>query len=454
MINPATGEPFVEVPAASPPSSTRPSLPRTRRSRRWRATPLGQPPGASSAASATSSATNVDELALLLTLEQGKPLAKARGEIESRRCGRSTSSRRQTGPVEVIRDDETGADRGAARAGRGRRRRSRPGTTRILPALWKIGPALVAGNTVIVKPSPYTPVATLRLGELLQERPAARGAAGARRRRRSRAAMTAHPGIDKISFTGSVRDRQGDHGRRGRHAQATDARARRQRRRASCSTTPTRPRSAPDLYWGGLSNCGQVCAGLKRLYVPESLPTTIAEAARRRGRHGRRRRRARGRRATSDRCRTSRSSTASGRLAEDAAARGADVVLPRRGPRRARLLPPGHAGPRRRRRRAAGRRGAVRAGPADPHLPRPRRRGAPGQRLTGTASARRSGRRDEPRAARSRERLDAGTVWVNQHPVLSADIPFGGVKQSGIGVECSLHGLHAYTDIRVSNVKR
>lgn len=61
---------------------------------------------------------------------------------------------------------------------------------------------------------------------------------------------------------------------------------------------------------------------------------------------------------------------------------------------------------------------------------------------------------DLDRAAAVGERLDAGSVWVNQHPLVSAAIPFGGAKQSGIGVEGSLHGLHAYTDIRVSNVKR
>jgi acyl-CoA reductase-like NAD-dependent aldehyde dehydrogenase len=61
---------------------------------------------------------------------------------------------------------------------------------------------------------------------------------------------------------------------------------------------------------------------------------------------------------------------------------------------------------------------------------------------------------DEERAQTVAERLRAGTVWVNQHPMLSPDAPFGGVKQSGIGVESSIHGLLAYTDISVLRVKR
>ena len=59
------------------------------------------------------------------------------------------------------------------------------------------------------------------------------------------------------------------------------------------------------------------------------------------------------------------------------------------------------------------------------------------------------------RTARLHRRpLQAGTVWVNQHPMLSPDVPFGGVKQSGLGVESSLYGLLGYTDISVLRVKR
>jgi acyl-CoA reductase-like NAD-dependent aldehyde dehydrogenase len=61
---------------------------------------------------------------------------------------------------------------------------------------------------------------------------------------------------------------------------------------------------------------------------------------------------------------------------------------------------------------------------------------------------------DEERGVEVATQLEAGTVWVNQHPMLSPDTPFGGLKQSGLGVESSLHGLLAYTDISVLRVKR
>jgi acyl-CoA reductase-like NAD-dependent aldehyde dehydrogenase len=61
---------------------------------------------------------------------------------------------------------------------------------------------------------------------------------------------------------------------------------------------------------------------------------------------------------------------------------------------------------------------------------------------------------NEEQAIEVAERIEAGTVWINQHPMLSPDVPFGGIKQSGLGVESSLHGLLSYTDISVLRVKR
>ena len=49
------------------------------------------------------------------------------------------------------------------------------------------------------------------------------------------------------------------------------------------------------------------------------------------------------------------------------------------------------------------------------------------------------------RAAQLAARLDSGGAWVNQHPAMGPDIPFGGVKGSGIGVELGRLGLEEYT---------
>jgi acyl-CoA reductase-like NAD-dependent aldehyde dehydrogenase len=72
---------------------------------------------------------------------------------------------------------------------------------------WKLGPALAAGNTVVMKPSELVPLSTLRLCELFDDVGIPSGVVnvvpgyGAR----VGAHLVAHPGVDKVSFTGSTR---------------------------------------------------------------------------------------------------------------------------------------------------------------------------------------------------------------------------------------------------------
>jgi acyl-CoA reductase-like NAD-dependent aldehyde dehydrogenase len=57
-------------------------------------------------------------------------------------------------------------------------------------------------------------------------------------------------------------------------------------------------------------------------------------------------------------------------------------------------------------------------------------------------------------AAAVAARMETGTAWVNQHPSMGPHIPFGGVKESGLGVELSRYGLEAYTDMFVLNIRK
>jgi len=72
----------------------------------------------------------------------------------------------------------------------------------VLLSIWKIAPALVAGNTIIVKPSPFTPLCLLKLAELAQAflPPGVFNVVPGGDDLGKW--MTAHPGIDKIAFTG------------------------------------------------------------------------------------------------------------------------------------------------------------------------------------------------------------------------------------------------------------
>jgi acyl-CoA reductase-like NAD-dependent aldehyde dehydrogenase len=61
---------------------------------------------------------------------------------------------------------------------------------------------------------------------------------------------------------------------------------------------------------------------------------------------------------------------------------------------------------------------------------------------------------DIARATAIAERLEAGSTWVNQHPSMDPQVPFGGIKSSGLGVEGGLRGLEEFTTIQIVNVKK
>ena len=99
----------------------------------------------------------------------------------------------------------------------------------LLMAVWKIGPALAAGNTIVLKPAEPTPLTHAAARRAGAGHAARRRAQRRHRRRRGRAAHWSRtPTSDMVSLTGVGRDRQVDRPRRRRHAQARAPRARRQ----------------------------------------------------------------------------------------------------------------------------------------------------------------------------------------------------------------------------------
>ncbi len=93
----------------------------------------------------------------------------------------------------------------------------------------KLGPALLAGCTVVLKPAAETPLSVFAMAEMFAEAGLPEGVlsivpGGPETGR----ALTANPELDKFTFTGSQRRRQGDRQDRGREAQAVHAGARRQ----------------------------------------------------------------------------------------------------------------------------------------------------------------------------------------------------------------------------------
>ncbi|MFP4321369.1 MAG: aldehyde dehydrogenase family protein [Anaerolineales bacterium] len=75
----------------------------------------------------------------------------------------------------------------------------------LLMLAWKIAPALAMGNTVVLKPAPYTPLSALLFGEILAEAGLPPGVVNiVTGGDEAGAAITSHPGFDKIAFTGST----------------------------------------------------------------------------------------------------------------------------------------------------------------------------------------------------------------------------------------------------------
>jgi len=76
----------------------------------------------------------------------------------------------------------------------------------LLMAAWKLAPALAAGNTVVLKPAEQTPVTAMELGKLFQEAGFPEGVVNIvpGYGETAGAALAAHPGIDKVAFTGST----------------------------------------------------------------------------------------------------------------------------------------------------------------------------------------------------------------------------------------------------------
>src|SRR5207244_5127807 len=76
----------------------------------------------------------------------------------------------------------------------------------MLMQAWKLGPALAAGCTVVLKPAEQTPLSAVRVGELIMEAGFPEGVVNIvpGYGETAGAALAAHDGVDKVAFTGST----------------------------------------------------------------------------------------------------------------------------------------------------------------------------------------------------------------------------------------------------------
>jgi acyl-CoA reductase-like NAD-dependent aldehyde dehydrogenase len=389
---------------------------------------------------------NAGELAALLTREQGKPLGGLGSNWE---MGGAIAWTRHAAtlelPVEVIQADET-ANVTLHRRPIGVVGSITPWNFPVMIAIWHMMPAILAGNTVVLKPSPKTPLATLRLGELLQGSlpPGVLNVVSARDEIGQ--AMAEHKGIDKIIFTGSTAT--------GRKVMASGAHnlKRLTLELGGNDAGIVLPDADLDanmdkLFWGIFINNGQTCAALKRLYVHDSIYDEVCQ-----------------------KLVSYAANIITGNGLDDSSHLGpiqnlmqferVKGLVDRARQEGARVLCGGNpmAGP-----------GLFypvtivadategmalvdeeQFGPAIPVI-----RYHDVEDVISRANASENGlggsiwSRDVDAARRLAARLECGSVWVNNHGAIRPDAPFGGVKQSGIGVEFAALGLAECTTVQV-----
>lgn len=385
---------------------------------------------------------NAEDLARLLTQEQGKPLAGLGARFEIGGCIawlRSTAG--LTLEVETIQNDAAARiivqskPIGVVAA-------ITPWNWPLMIAVWQFAPAIRAGNTVVLKPSPLTPLATLKMVSLLASvlPPGVLNCIAALDD--VAPMLSSHADIGKVSFTGSTAT-----GKRVMAA-ASDTLKRLTLELGGNDAAIVLPdvdaaAIAEGLFWGAFINNGQTCACLKRLYVHDAVYdavcaslTAVVQAI-----------------PMGDGLdeanlmgpiQNAAQFAKLSEMVEDARAKGGKVLIggvPGAGP--------GYFYPLT---LVAEARHGMRLvdeeqfGPALPIIRYSDIDAVIAQANDSTMGLGASvWSSDAQRAAALVSRLESGIAWVNAHGGLNPNAPFGGVKQSGFGVEFGADGLREFT---------
>lgn len=447
VINPATEAVFTQAPRASEAQLNDAVAAAKAAFPAWAATPIDERRKVITAI-ADAVEANYEDFARLLTQEQGKPLQDATGEV----LGTVAFMRYFAGldmPVKVL-DDSEGRRVEAHRKPLGVIGAIVPWNFPMILMAFKLPPALLAGNTVVLKPAPTTPLTTLKLAGLMKDIVPAGVVNVITDANDLGAPLTAHPDIRKVSFTGSTST--------GAKVMAGAANLLKRitlelgGNDAGIVLDDVNPKeAAPQLFQSAFQNSGQVCIAMKRLYVHESIYDEMcAELA---------------------------------KLAEDAIIGDGLEQGTQLGPLQNKmqydkvkdLI------------EDARKDGQIIAGGTTPdqkgYFIRPTivRDISDGTRLVDEeqfgpvlpvikysdpedAVARANASpyglggsvwsKDTDRAYALADKMDAGTIWVNKHAELDPMIPFGGSKMSGVGTELGADGLEEFTQLKIINMAR
>ncbi len=451
VINPATGQPFAQVAVGTPEDVDRAVAAAAEAFKSWSQTSDAQRQDLIHQL-AVRLEDNMPELMEIVTKESGKPMGGLNGVGSGMEVGGSIAWLHVTAdlelPVDVIQDDD------AARVEVHRKPLGVVGSITpwnwpLMIAIWHIAPALRAGNTVVIKPSPFTPVATLRFVELANSilPPGVLNIVSGGPK--LGAAITSHPGIAKIVFTGSsvtgkdiMRSAAGNLKRLTLELSGNDA--------GIVLDDVDIKAVAPKLVGACFHNNGQTCAALKRLYVPESIYEELAQEM---------------------------ASIAGQLKVGDGLEEGTDLG-PLQNKRQLKIVEELAESARREGGRfLCGGQPLDREGyffaptlvadlsngsrlvdeePFGPIVPIIKYRDI--DEVISLANDSPSGlggsvwAKDIDRALEVGKQIESGSLWINDHGAIQPNAPFGGIKESGFGVEFGSYGLEEFTHIQTVKV--
>lgn len=396
-------------------------------------------------------ADNTDYLAKWITQEQGKPMAGPGSMFEMQACvGWTQVPASLDLPVEVVFEDETRRDE-LHRKPIGVIGAIAPWNWPLMIAIWQIIPSLRAGNTVVLKPSEYTSIGTLEMIRLMNTVLPAGVLNSISGDGKVGAMLVENKDVDKIMFTGSeqtakkiIEASSGNMARLTLECGGNDA--------AIVLPGTDMESKAGDLFWGAFINQGQTCACAKRLYVHEDDYDGVVGALD----------------AVADQMKMGNGMEEGvvlgpvqnemqfnkvKELVEDAKSNGASIIRggsPMDGPgyfypitlvgnidNGSRLVDEEQFGP---------------VLPIIKYKTVDEAVQKANDTTTGLGGSVWSDNLDA--AAKVASRINTGTVWINQHGAIHPMVPFGGVKNSGYGVEFGVEGLKAVTQPQIISIKK
>jgi aldehyde dehydrogenase (NAD+) len=449
VVNPANEQVIGQVPACGAEELDRAVAAARRAFKTWSKTPVDDRRAVIQKMAAAIDA-NFDELFRLLTAEQGKPHQQAQFEIGG--CSAMMNAQSTLTLEETINEDSDTRLSRTRRVPVGVVGGIVPWNFPVLMAVQKIAPAILSGCTIVLKPSPFTPLTTLKFAELIKDIVPA-GVVNIITGEDALGPMiTAHPDIDKITFTGSTAT-----GKKIMEGASKDLK-RITLELGGNDASIVLPdadvaKVAEQLFWSSFTNAGQICVAAKRIYIHEDIydemsaaiaayakTVTVGDGANQGTGVGP----IQNKKQFDRVCELIEDAKTNGYkflVGGDVDPSGSGYYVPitilDNPPEDARIVAEEQFGP-----------------------VMPLMKFSSDDEVIARANNSEYGlagavwTKDTERGVKIAEQLETGTVWINEFLHLSPFAPFGGHKQSGFGAEYGIEGLKEFTYSQVITVKK